>query len=324
MAGSDDTDRRAILVPLDGSEFAEHALDTAVRIARRQDAVLHLVRIYVPVAGVYGERAVRYDEALDRERMSRARAYLDAVSARLTEVEHVRVRAELMEGPVAQTISNHASGIGAGLIIMTTHGRGPFARFWLGSVSDEVSRLQGCPVLFVRDHPPRPDLSPERVYERVLVPLDGSALAEGVLEPLFALDEERQRRYTLLHVVRPVEFDYGPAGGAIKGFRQALEHSQELDNQEAAGARKYLDRLAEPWRSKSFTIDTGVISSERPAEAILEHAAGQKVDLIALATHGRSGLKRWMLGSVADKLLRGAETPVLLYRQQHPPAPVRG
>src|SRR5688572_18457035 len=138
---------RSILVPLDGSDLAEHALPMALSIARRHGAVLHVVRVYVPVAGAYGEHAVRYDEALDRELMRRAQNYLDDVVARLASAGSIQATAALREGSVADTIARHAETVGADLLVMTTQGRGPLGRFWLGSVSDELVRQAGVPIL---------------------------------------------------------------------------------------------------------------------------------------------------------------------------------
>jgi nucleotide-binding universal stress UspA family protein len=343
---------RLILVPLDGSDFAEHALPTALRLARDHGAALHIVRVYVPVAGVYGERAVPYDAALDRELMKQAKDYLDGVVKRLAEVAGIRSSSVLLEGSVADTISAHAEAIGADLLVMTTQGRGPLARFWLGSVADELVRQANIPILFVRSQSAAPDFSQEPAFGRVLIPLDGSPLAERVLGPVFALDTGAQTEYTLLRVVTPLgdanyssaaaaytgfrearkelqddpaelteasvtpppEMNYGSAAAAYAGLRDALEQLQELDRAESNGAHAYLERLAQDLRGRSFTVNTRVITNDRPASAILDDASAQGADLIALATRGRGGLKRFVLGSVADKVLRGANTAVLVYR----------
>jgi nucleotide-binding universal stress UspA family protein len=305
---------RSILVPLDGSDFAEHALPTALSLARRHAAALHIVRVYVPVAGVYGEHAVPYDEALDRELMKRAQDYLDGIVTRMTAVAGIQSSAVVLEGSVADTISRHAAAVGADLLVMTTHGRGPLARFWLGSVSDELVRQADIPVLLVRPQAVAPDVSREPHFKRVLIPLDGSPVAERVLEPVFALDTGKTE-YALLRVVMPMaELNYGSTVATYK----ALEQLQELDQAESTRAHEYLEQLAGRWRAGSFTVNTRVIVNDRPATAILDDAAVHGVDLIALTTHCRSGLKRLMLGSVADKVLRGADTAVLVYRPVDP------
>jgi nucleotide-binding universal stress UspA family protein len=306
---------RSILVPLDGSDLAEHALPTALSLARRHGAALHIARVYVPVAGIYGEHAVRYDEALDRELMKRAREYLDDVAARLSAVAGVPLSSALLEGEVADVIAQQAATLNADLIVMTTQGRGPMARFWFGSVSDKLVRQSGVPILFVRPQAAPPQLSDAPSLRRVLIPLDGSELADAILAPVLALGGNVQTRYTLLRIVIPMaELNYGPAGGETTGFQEALKKYKELDDRELLEARDYLERLAERLRASSFDVSTRVALSERPARAILDDASAHATDLIALATHGHGGLKRLILGSVADKLLRSADTPVLVYR----------
>jgi nucleotide-binding universal stress UspA family protein len=320
MQHSNECRCRSILVPLDGSDVAEHALPTALSLARRHRAALHLVRVYVPVAAVYGAHALRYDETLDREFMAQARDYLDGVVTRLADVGGVRAGSALLGGMVADTISQHATALGADLIVMTTHGRGPLARFWLGSVSDELARRAGVPVLFVRPSAASPDLAGEPLLRRVLIPLDGSELAESILQPVLALGDPDQTEYTLLQVVMPAELSYGPAGGRVSGLQESLKQLREVDELEAKRARDYLEPLAQRLRERSTAVSTRVACNERPATAILDDASVHAPDLIALATHGRGGLKRLVLGSVADKVLRGAETAVLVYRPADDPA----
>jgi nucleotide-binding universal stress UspA family protein len=306
---------RSIFVPLDGSEFAEHALPPALSLARRHGASLHIARVYVPVAGVYGEHAVRYDEALDRELMKRAGDYVDDIATRLSAVAPVQVNSALIEGEVADAIARRATEVKADLIVMTTQGRGPLAKFWFGSVSDKLVRQAGVPILFVRPQTATPDLAQMPLLQRVMIPLDGSALAESILGPVLALGDRAQVEYTLLRVVIPVaEFSYGPAGGKITGFQEALKKCKDLDERELLRARDYLECLAERMRANSFAVNTRVVSSERPATAILDDASAHGTDLIALATHGHGGVKRLILGSVADKVLRRADTAVLVYR----------
>jgi nucleotide-binding universal stress UspA family protein len=315
MQHSNECEYRSILVPLDGSDAAEHALPTALSFARRRGAALHVVRVYVPIAGVYGEHAVPYDETLDRELMKRAREYLDAIVARLAVAAGVRATSAMVEASVADAISRHATTVGADLIVMTTQGRGPLARFWFGSVSDELVRQAGVPILFVRPQEAAAELAREPLLRRVLIPLDGSALAESILQPVLALTDRAETEYTLLQVVAPVgELDYGPARGKITGFPEAIKQLHEIEKAESDRARAYLARLAAPLRARSLVVHTRVISAERPATAILNDISVHATDLITLATHGRGELKRLILGSVADKVLRGATSPVLVYR----------
>ncbi len=158
----------------------------------------------------------------------------------------------------------------------------------------------------------------------MLIPLDGSELAEQILEPALALGAATQAEYTLLRVVKQMAAaSYDPASGRVSGLRESLlKQMQVMDRQQWTEAQEYLERLAGGLRARSLTVQRRVIPHEQPAAAILDDAQKNAADLIALATHGRGGLKRLLLGSVADKVVRGAATPVLVYRPVDKSAPM--
>jgi nucleotide-binding universal stress UspA family protein len=272
---------------------------------------------------VYGELGGPYDETTDRALRERDRAYVAAVVQRLAAVADITPSSTLLDGPVADAINRHAAATGADLLVMTTHGRGPMARFWLGSVADALVRQASIPILLVQPKEAAPDLAQEPVLRRVLIPLDGSELAEQILEPALALGTATQAEYTILRVVKQMTpAGYDPASGRVSGLRESLlKQLQELDRRNWTEAQEYLERLAGGLRARPLTVQTRVVSHEQPATAILDDAQKNAVDLIALATQGRGGLKRLLLGSVADKVVRGAATPVLVYRPVDKSAP---
>jgi nucleotide-binding universal stress UspA family protein len=228
---------RSLLVPLDGSDFGEQALPMALALARRHKAALQVVHVHEPIPGVYAEPTVFYDEALDRELREHGRAYLDAVVGRLAAVADVPLSSALLGGPATDAIARQAAATGADLLVMTTNGRGPLARFWFGSVADALVRQASVPILFVRPQEAAPDLAREPVLRRVPIPLDGSELAEEVLEPALALGTAGQGEYTLLRVVKQMTpASYDPAGGRVSGLRESLLNQlQELDRRGRAG-----------------------------------------------------------------------------------------
>jgi nucleotide-binding universal stress UspA family protein len=166
--------------------------------------------------------------------------------------------------------------------------------------------------LSLRPNEPVPpnDLPP--VFQHILIPLDGSALAEQILKPALALGDLTQAAYTLLHVVEPF---------VVPGYAP-LARTAQLDVQVTqtalAEAQRYLDDLAQRLRDDGRQVHTRALLATQPAVAILDAARAHGADLIALATHGRSGLARLLIGSVADKVRRAADMPVLLYRPQAP------
>jgi nucleotide-binding universal stress UspA family protein len=305
----------SLLVPLDGSAAAEHALPTALNLARRFTAALQIVHVHAPVWGAYGEGGW-CDAIVDRELREQMQAYLDDVVQRLSKVTDVSVSAALLDGLVAGAINRHAMESGVDLIVMTTQGRGPVARFWLGSVADALVRQSTIPMLFVQPEESEANLAQEPAFGRVLIPLDGSQLAEQILEPAAALAAATKADVTLLRVVQLLTPEsYIPHSRRVSGIRPALlKQLQDVDRQELERAEDYLNQLAERLGTRSLSVHTRVVSHVRPATAILDDASTNGFDLIALATHGRGGLKRLLVGSVADKVLRGAITAVLVYR----------
>jgi nucleotide-binding universal stress UspA family protein len=236
---------------------------------------------------------------MDAEGARQEQLYLEGAARRLSAVAPVPVSAAVVAsvpGLEAEAILERAGAAGADLIVMSTHGRGPLGRLALGSVADEVVRRAFLPVLLVRPREPAPGPFVEPTAESVLIPLDGSALAERALGPAADLAWLLGARCDLVRVVAPG--DGGPG--------QAAE--------EEAEARSYLGRVAGRLGQRGLQARTLVLAARQPAEAIVLEARARGSGLIALATHGRGGLRRALLGSVADKVLRAAPCPVLVYR----------
>jgi nucleotide-binding universal stress UspA family protein len=218
----------------------------------------------------------------------------------------VRVTTAMLDDPVAGALQTYAAAHDVDLMVMTTHGCGAFSRFWLGSVADTLVRCAPMPILLLRSQETPPDLEQLPEIKHILVPLDGSTLAEAILPPATALGALTNAAFTLLHVIALDVDGYAmdwPVARTEAGALAALRDD----------AQAYLDRVAERLGAQSLVVHTAVIGGQ-PAPAILEYARDHAIDLIALATHGRSGAARLLLGSIADKTLRGATTPVLLYR----------
>jgi nucleotide-binding universal stress UspA family protein len=172
---------RTVLVPLDGSAFAEHALPLALSIAGRAGATLRLVRVHVPAATLYRNSELAANLDFDTRVREEERAYLDEVSARLAQACGLRPATALLDGRIADVLCEQGVSAGADLVVMATHGRGPLSRFWLGSVADELVRRLPTPLLLVRPGETAPDLAHPPAVRHVLIPLDGSAQAEGIL-----------------------------------------------------------------------------------------------------------------------------------------------
>lgn len=306
---------RSILIPLDGSQFAEHALPAAFALARRSGARLHVVRVHeppmLPIAS--GESMV----ALDAEWLAAIQAeeedYLRVVANRCMQETGLPVRTDFPQGPSANAIVGAARDSGDALIVMTTHGRGGLSRAWLGSVADAVVRRSGVPVLLIRPDVATVDAAAALELQHILIPVDGSSLSEGIIDIAIELGKLTGATYTLLKVMPAFPVPMLPLGVSVGIDSRAINEMRDT-------ARQYLEDLERRVRQRhGVEVETMLVEHQVPAVAILEHAEARGVDLIALATHGRGGWTRMALGSVADKVMRGAKVPVLLYR---PPVPV--
>ncbi len=286
---------RTILVPLDGSPFAEQALPWALSIARRSGASLDLVRGHVlyalrEPAAAWGP----YDPVMDAECKQQEQMYLDGTARWLASMMPVPMSTAVVGGPATEGILERIRDRKADLVVMNTHARGPLGRFFQGSMADQVVRQSAVPVLVVHAGTPAPGPIPEPVVARVLIALDGSALAEQVLAPATELARLLEARCVLVRVIESGAGSQSPAG------------SEEAD------ALANLNRVADRLRERGPAVEVHILSARSAAEGILGQA--RSGDVIALTTHGSSGLRRLVAGSVADKVIRESHCPVLVYR----------
>ncbi len=306
---------RSILVPLDGSSFGEHALPLAAGLARRTGATLHLVHVHqlIPPATVAG---VAVMDSLDLHLRQDEQSYLANIARRLHEKGPLQVESALLEGEVAVALEAHATRIEADLVVMSTHGRGAMGRFWLGSVADDLVHDLPRPVILVHPGEGQPDLKRDPDLRTIILPLDGTPLAERIISPAVQLGKMFESTFVLIRTVRPVlRPSYLPEGGTIAGLAHtAVEKIEEAQLRLQAEAQTYLDRMADSLRKEHVRVLTRVLIEEEPAVGILREAQLRKAGLIAMETHGRRGLSRLVAGSVADKVVRAGDGPVLLHR----------
>jgi nucleotide-binding universal stress UspA family protein len=302
---------KKILIPLDGSELAEQALDPALRLASRHGTDVVLASVVsdlppVPLSAGDGELVSNWL----KEEEERAARYLEEVEKRVNEqYPGVSVDTRVELGPVSRTLLAQAEEAGAELIALTTHGRGAWQRAWLGSVADGVIRKAHRPVLLLGNNEESRDLfRQDSSPSHVMVPLDGSRAAEQVLDPLRAMLPETGGKVTLISVLLrpfPLASTYLP---------HAVEEGTILEEREKR-TRDYLEEVSERWSPEGVKVVTDVVAAEDVASALLNRSKEDGVDLLALSTRGRGGVSRLVLGSVADKLVRSAQLPVLAVRR---------
>ena len=296
-----------IVVPLDGSAFGERALPAAVALARRSDAVLELVHAREPAASASG--APVPDPRFDDEEEQLVRSRVSSLADALARDAGLRVRPVFLNGDVAAAVQAYVAERGADLIVMTSHGRGGLSRAWLGSVADQLVRRSTAPLLVVRADGQGMPGAAEPLFRRVLVPLDGSPRAEEVLAHAAALGTPGVTEYLLLNVFTPrPSTDLFPSDATLVDREEVARHLQEVQ----ARGDAYLARVADSFREIGARVTTYTTLRGQAGPAILEFAREHGADLIVLSTRVRSAAERLLIGSVADKVLRGADVPVLL------------
>jgi nucleotide-binding universal stress UspA family protein len=306
---------RKILVPLDGTSFGEHALPLAMSIASRAGAELQLVHVHEPVGSVFGGGELAANMEFDARLRNQERGYLERIVDRVARSCSAAVSPLLLEGPIADSLAGRAAKE-ADLVVMTTHGRGPLGRMWLGSVADQLIRCCTLPLVLVRPEGGKVDFTREVLLQNIMIPLDGTDLAEQILEPAIALGRVMHANYTLLRIIKPATVgNYADDIASMDEFnRSLLRQVRQLFDRANREAEDYLYSVAERMGQRSLCVRTRVVSSDQVPGRILQEARTEPADLIALETHGLSGLKRLLKGSVADKVLRGGSTPLLVHR----------
>jgi nucleotide-binding universal stress UspA family protein len=300
----------SVLVPVDGSNFAEHALPYALGIARRTGASIHLALVHVPADATSSSYPLADAlEARNAELRDYDAEYVQQLADRL-ESAGVTIRPALLRGRVITGLVQYIEEQKIDLVVMTTHGRGGLQRAWLGSTADGLIRHSMIPILLVRPAEDTREIGPDSGHEfhRVLAALDAGETAETALRDAFELGITRNASLLLVHVLQP----------PVAAASPYLPHTIQLTHDEMAAReihmQGYLDRIARSDWLGQRTVETRVRVDYHPAPAILETAEDYGADLIVLGTHGRGGLRRLLLGSVADKVIRGTHRPVLVHR----------
>jgi nucleotide-binding universal stress UspA family protein len=295
---------KIIMAPTDGSDAELPALDVAVSLARRFDAELRLVRVETPpvVVDPHSGPGVleQTEESLLEARRVREKK-LEELAADLRKRSASGITSSLESGRVEQTLRDYADRAGVDLIVMSSHARGGLKRMNLGSVTDYLIRNTEIPTLVVRpSHPPGDRIAP---FERIIVPLDGSPLAEQIVPHVKALTAGSSANVNLVRVLRPVTYSQ----------QQIMQPGLPWWDDAVAEAESYLDRIARLFNDTELSVTKEVLMGDDVAAAILECGARAGADLLAIATNGIGGLKRLMFGSIADEITRRSSTSVLVF-----------
>jgi len=297
----------SIVVPLDGSSFAEQALPHAARLARKSGALLRIALVHTPTSRWDPGVEFRiFDPDVEIQVREQEYAYLERVAGEFPSGAGFRVECALLNGAVAEALEDYIVRTGTDLVVMTSHGRGGLGRLVLGNVADQLVHRLHVPVLVVRpEEKQRMSTAPEA--PRILVPLDGSETAASILEQAATFARLTGAELILLSVVQPIPILLPP-------FIWPPEQLTRSPEQRELMTRRYLEGVKSALRAKDLSVQSRVTESSKVAREIIRMARQEQCGLIAMATHGAGGLDRVMLGSVADQVVRHADVPVLLLR----------
>jgi nucleotide-binding universal stress UspA family protein len=293
----------AILVPLDGSVFAEQSVQVAAALGRKSGAALHLLSVHepMPVAALPLEFPAAISD-LDERSRENLEEYLQSLADLLRGSDGLSVVTAVPTGRAADEIARYVESQRIDLVVMATHGRSGPSRWWLGSTADRLLRRVTVPVLLL----PPSRLPYPTEFRRVLLALDGE-IEDPVVEAALALaGVANTRRWVLARVVEP-----GipvVSGLAARPARLPPDWTQRRETE----ARNYLARLRDRLQVTGVDVNTQILVGRGVASQILQLAGALGSDCIVAGTHGARGMERVLLGSVADKIVRGSEIPVLV------------
>jgi nucleotide-binding universal stress UspA family protein len=279
---------RSIVVPVDGSALAEYALMPAAGMARRHGARLWLAVVHpwgaeeaAPLPGSAGDRLLRRREL----------EYLRELQDRLFDTFGIEAARRVLEGDRAPALAAFAARVHADLVVAATRARGVLTRALRLDLALRLAHALGCPTLLLKPQGADQESVPFDGFQRLLVALDGSRLAEASLGPALALSDPRSRHLTLLRVISPL------APGLRGRRRRALG---------------YLLQIAGGLEERDIAVDVRVVARAHAAQAVTAFGALIGADLIAVTTRERGAARRAALGSVADAVVRRGRAPILI------------
>lgn len=291
-----------LVVPLDCSKEAEQALEVAVHLAKRYGSKLLLVHVFDFPPILVETMGQSYFEFREQRELA-AKLYLKETAEKLGLGESVECK--VRQGHATEELLMACDEYSGDLVVMTSHGASGLERWLLGSVAESVARRCPAPVLILRAG--RPLSLP--LGKKILVPLDTSARCEATLPVAAKLANDADGEIVLYHSYHgafPNSFEYAD--------HDLYPPRDEVEKNAAQSSESYLQKKADSvGEGGKFRVGVKVDESY-PAEGILNLAAAEDVDLVCLASRGVTGLTKWVFGSVAEKVLRHIDRPVLVVK----------
>ena len=296
-----------ILVPLDGSQLAECVLPHSVAIASSFNAEITLLRMLEKNQA--GASAQLFDLLNWQINKTKAAVYLEKTKGRLEEAR-IRARAAVLEGLVAEGITEYAQNQGMKLIILSSHGHTGLSKWGISSTAQKIILSAPTSVLIVRAHQhdiQAGTLSAIPGYKRILVPLDGSQRAENVLPIITQLAHFHKSQIHLVHAVQTPEM-----ARQMPASRGDIDLSNRVvaRNQEEAG--RYLEQVKVRSILEGIPVQTHLLTTDNAAVALHQVADEEHIDMVALSAHGYSGNQQWPYGGMVNNFILYGKVPLLI------------
>ena len=292
-----------ILIPLDGSELSELALPYVEELAGRLGS-------NVTVLAVTDSAEVQdynKQQIYIQQRIEAVRSGIERYAGK-QKVAEIELQSAILVGHPAEEIVDYADKEDIDLIVMATHGRSGISRWALGSVADKVVRATKRPVALIRAKGAHANFRDRGILKSILIPLDGSKESEAVIPYIEEIAARLNVEVVLFLVVAKAYHAEAVGDGVAQ-----LPYSEEEMEPLVASAESYIQKRCALLESRGI-VTRSAVKVGNAAEEIIKLADEIRSDMVAMSTHGRSGISRWTLGSVANKVLHGGNTPVLLVK----------
>jgi nucleotide-binding universal stress UspA family protein len=306
-----------MLVLLDGSELSEVVFPFAKELAAGLNLDVTMLQVYgdigrnfVPVHKAYIERAA---ETI-RSQIKDVQKKLDIPPKE----KRAKVRGELADGHYAEEILKYAENNDIDLILMASHGRSGIRRWRMGSVADKVLRAAKVPVLFIPAGAEGTTPYDEWPTRAIAVPLDGSERAESVLPHVIALAKQCTIEPITVNLIRVCDPPLAPSyyspelSGVPLNWGEFMEQEMARCKQNASD---YLANIAKQLEGQGINAESTVLVGQA-ADEIIEYVGKNPYSIVVMTTHGRTGLRRLVFGSVTESVLNAVSNPILLTKPE--------
>jgi nucleotide-binding universal stress UspA family protein len=296
-----------ILVPLDGSQLAECVLPYIVAFARSFDSEITLLRMLEKNQA--GAPAQLFDLLNWQIKKTEANSYLEKTRALLQE-SGLRVKTVVLEGLVAEGITEYAQTHGMKLIILSSHGRSGLTQWGISSIAQKIILSAPSSVLIVRAHQMDTqvgELAAIPQYQRILVPLDGSQRAENVLPIVTHLAQFYNSNVHLVQVIQTPEM-----ARQLPPSREDIELANRVVARNREEAERYLEQVKTRSYLEGVAVQTHLITSDNAAAELHRITEQEQADIVTLSAHGYSGNNQWPYGSMVNNFILYSKVPLLI------------